>query len=232
MNEIVCPDCQKAFKVDESGYAPILKQMPDKDFEKQLAGRISALEDVNTLAKELAVTNAKSALETERTLLRAELKGSQMAQQLAVTNALAEATKKHDKVQKDLSIKLQFSEQTIENLRYIKLRLSTKILGETLEQHCETEFSRIRADVFPYAYFEKDNDATGGNSKGDYIFEEKDEAGTKIVSIMFEMKNENDDFNLNMSKEDYDASREVRDFVGVNDGDFYEIDLYRHRCND
>jgi hypothetical protein len=202
MNEIVCPHCQKAFKVDESGYAEILKQVHDKDFEKQLAERISALKDVNTLATELAVINAKSALETERTLLQAELKGSQMAQQLAVTNALAEATKKHDDIQKDLSTKLQLSEQTIEHLRDMKLRLSTKMLGETLELHCETEFNRIRTTAFPHAYFDRDNDATGG-SKGDYIFEEEDEAGTKIVSIMFEMKNENDDTDRKRKNEDF-----------------------------
>jgi len=202
INEIVCPHCQKAFKVDESGYAEILKQVHDKDFEKQLAERISALKDVNTLATELAVINAKSALETERTLLQAELKGSQMAQQLAVTNALAEATKKHDDIQKDLSTKLQLSEQTIEHLRDMKLRLSTKMLGETLELHCETEFNRIRTTAFPHAYFDRDNDATGG-SKGDYIFEEEDEAGTKIVSIMFEMKNENDDTDRKRKNEDF-----------------------------
>ena len=202
MNEIVCPNCQKAFKVDESGYTEILKQVRDKDFEKQLAERISALKDVNTLATELAVTNAKSALETERTLLQAELKGSQLAQQLAVANALTEATKKHDEIQKDLSTKLQLSEQTIEHLRDMKLRLSTKMLGETLELHCETEFNRIRTTAFPHAYFDRDNDATGG-SKGDYIFKEKDEAGTNIVSIMFEMKNKNDDTDRKRKNEDF-----------------------------
>ena len=202
MNEIVCPNCQKAFKVDESGYTEILKQVRDKDFEKQLAERISALKDVNTLATELAVTNAKSALETERTLLQAELKGSQLAQHLAVVNALTEATKKHDEIQKDLSTKLQLSEQTIEHLRDMKLRLSTKMLGETLELHCETEFNRIRTTAFPHAYFDRDNDATGG-SKGDYIFREKDEAGTNIVSIMFEMKNKNDDTDRKRKNEDF-----------------------------
>ena len=192
MNEIVCPHCQKAFKVDESGYAEILKQVHDKDFEKQLAERMKALENVNTLATELAVTNAKTALENERNLLQSELKSAQTAQELAVAKALSEATKEHDKIQTDLTTKLQLSEQTIEHLRDMKLRLSTKMLGETLEQHCETEFNRIRATAFPRAYFERDNDLTDG-SKGDYIFKEKDETGTEIVSIMFEMKNENDD---------------------------------------
>ena len=202
MNEIVCPHCQKAFKVDESGYAEILKQVHDKDFEKQLAERISALKDVNTIATELAVTNAKSALENERNLLQSELKSAQTAQQLAVANALTEATKEHAKIQTELTTKLQLSEQTIEHLRDMKLRLSTKMLGETLEQHCETEFNRIRATAFPRAYFERDNDLTDG-SKGDYIFKEKDEADTEIVSIMFEMKNENDDTDRKRKNEDF-----------------------------
>ena len=202
MNEIVCPHCQKAFKVDESGYAEILKQVHDKDFEKQLAERISALKDVNTIATELAVTNAKSALENERNLLQSELKSAQTAQQLAVANALTEATKEHAKIQTELTTKLKLSEQTIEHLRDMKLRLSTKMLGETLEQHCETEFNRIRATAFPRAYFERDNDLTDG-SKGDYIFKEKDEADTEIVSIMFEMKNENDDTDRKRKNEDF-----------------------------
>jgi hypothetical protein len=202
MNEIVCPNCQKAFKVDESGYAEILKQVHDKDFEKQLAERMKALENVNTLATELAVTNAKTALENERNLLQSELKSAQTAQELAVAKALSEATKEHDKIQTDLTTKLQLSEQTIEHLRDMKLRLSTKMLGETLEQHCETEFNRIRATAFPRAYFERDNDLTDG-SKGDYIFKEKDETGTEIVSIMFEMKNENDDTDRKRKNEDF-----------------------------
>ena len=202
MNEIVFPHCQKAFKVDESGYAEILKQVHEKDFEKQLAERISALKDVNTIATELAVTNAKSALENERNLLQSELKSAQTAQQLAVANALTEATKEHAKIQTELTTKLQLSEQTIEHLRDMKLRLSTKMLGETLEQHCETEFNRIRATAFPRAYFERDNDLTDG-SKGDYIFKEKDEADTEIVSIMFEMKNENDDTDRKRKNEDF-----------------------------
>ena len=202
MNEIVCPHCQKAFKVDESGYAEILKQVHDKDFEKQLAERMKALENVNTLATELAVTNAKTALENERNLLQSELKSAQTAQELAVAKALSEATKEHDKIQTDLTTKLQLSEQTIEHLRDMKLRLSTKMLGETLEQHCETEFNRIRATAFPRAYFERDNDLTDG-SKGDYIFKEKDEADTEIVSIMFEMKNENDDTDRKRKNEDF-----------------------------
>jgi hypothetical protein len=202
MNEIVCPHCQKAFKVDESGYAEILKQVHDKDFEKQLGERIKAIESANAIATELAVTNAKTNLENERNLLQAELKNAQIAQELAIVNALAKATEEHARVQTELTTKLQLSEQTVLHLRDMKLRLSTKMLGESLEQHCEIEFNRIRSTAFPRAYFERDNEVTDG-SKGDYIFKEDDEAGTRIVSIMFEMKNENDDTDRKRKNEDF-----------------------------
>ncbi|MBL4673738.1 MAG: DUF2130 domain-containing protein, partial [Arenicella sp.] len=90
----------------------------------------------------------------------------------------------------------------IERLRDMKARLSTKMVGETLEQHCETEFNRIRATAFPNAYFEKDNDSRTG-SKGDYIFRDSDESHTEIVSIMFEMKNENDETATKKKNEDF-----------------------------
>jgi hypothetical protein len=93
-------------------------------------------------------------------------------------------------------------DDAIERLRDMKARLSTKMVGETLEQHCETEFNRIRATAFPRAYFEKDNDARTG-SKGDYIFRDSDEAGTEIVSIMFEMKNESDRTATKNKNEDF-----------------------------
>src|SRR5690606_9302732 len=86
---------------------------------------------------------------------------------------------------------IKFRDEEIERLKDYKQKLSTKMLGETLEQHCETEFNKLRATAFQHAYFEKDNDASGG-TKGDYIFKETDHEGNEIVSIMFEMKNEND----------------------------------------
>ena len=209
MTEIECPHCHTAFKIDESGYAEILKQVHDKDFEKQLGERIKALENTNKLTTELAVSNAKAALEKERDQLKAELDKTQIAQKLALANALAEVTRERDRIQGDLeranleklrdktalqalhAKELQVREEQIEHLRDMRLRLSTKMLGESLEQHCENEFNRIRPSAFPRAYFEKDNDAKGG-SKGDYIFRDLDDASTEIVSIMFEMKNEND----------------------------------------
>jgi hypothetical protein len=224
MNEIVCPHCQKAFKVDESGYAEILKQVHDKDFEKQLSERIKAMALSNQLATDNAVLKAKSDLERERDLLKAqlsaELANAETAKQLAVANALAEINREKDKLQNDLvrlaadkktneeniakqyQLQLKDRDDAIERLRDMKLKLSTKMVGETLEQHCETEFNRLRATAFTKAYFEKDNDAKSG-SKGDYIFRDFDEAGIEITSIMFEMKNENDSTATKKKNEDF-----------------------------
>ena len=220
MTEIVCPHCQTAFKIDESGYAEILKQVHDKDFEKQLGERIKAQETTNKLTTELAVSNAKAALERDRDKLKAELEKTQMAQELALANALAEVTREKDRIQGDLdranleklrdettlkahhAQELQVREEKIEHLRDLKLRLSTKMLGESLEQHCETEFNRIRPTAFPRAYFEKDNDTNSG-TKGDFIFKDADDTGTEIVSIMFEMKNESDSTDKKKKNEDF-----------------------------
>ena len=206
MHEIVCPHCEKAFKVDESGYAEILKQVHDKDFKKQLDERIEALEKNNNLAKENAVLKATSDLEKERVRLLASLASAETEKRLAVATALDEV--KEDKKTAEANLKQQYEiqlrerEETIKDLRNLKVRLSTKMVGETLEQHCETEFNRIRSAAFSRAYFEKDNDARSG-SKGDYIFRDLDESGIEITSIMFEMKNESDGTATKKKNEDF-----------------------------
>ena len=220
MNEIVCPHCQKAFKVDESGYAEILKQVHNKDFERQFAEKVKALEDSNRLATANAILIAKNDIEKERDHLRAELAKSQITQELAVANALAAVTRERDKFQGDLeravlekqrdenalqtlhSQELQVREEAIERLKDMKLKLSTKMVGETLEQHCETEFNKLRATAFTKAKFDKDNDARNG-SKGDYIYQDYDDSGLEITSIMFEMKNENDGTATKKKNEDF-----------------------------
>ncbi|MFA7257049.1 MAG: DUF2130 domain-containing protein [Kiritimatiellales bacterium] len=147
--------------------------------------------DAGDVAKQLAVTQALSAVEKERDKLANALKQSELEKQLA------------EKALKDkYETQIKDRDDAIERLRDMKARLSTKMVGETLEQHCETEFNRIRATAFPRAYFEKDNDASTG-SKGDYIFRDMDEAGTEIVSIMFEMKNENDGTATKKKNEDF-----------------------------
>ena len=296
MHDIICPHCSKAFKVDEAGYADILKQVRDGEFEQQLHDRLelaerdkknalalaeaqaaSALQkaatakdteiqslkakiDAGEVARKLAVTEALSAVEKERDALanelaqakrdtetaarladakrlnelqsaaatkeaeiqklKAQLDAIAVAQKLAINEAVGVVEKERDEyksglqraaLEKELSenslkdkyeTQLKDRDDAIERLRDMKARLSTKMVGETLEQHCETEFNRIRATAFPRAYFEKDNDARSG-SKGDYIFRDKDEADTEIVSIMFEMKNESDRTASKTKNEDF-----------------------------
>jgi hypothetical protein len=296
MHEIICPNCTKAFKVDEAGYANILKQVCDDEFEQQLHERLelaeqskrSAVElaiaqvtselekaaalkdteihklnaklDAGEITQKLAVTEALNVWERERDALVNELKQTkfeeqsasrlaeaklanelqkiaatkdaeiqmlkarfeaiEVAQKLAITEAVNVIEKQRDELKSDLeraqlekqlaesSLKDKYETQIkdreceIERLRDMKARLSTKMVGETLEQHCETEFNRARSMAFPRAYFEKDNDARSG-SKGDFIFRDSDEAGTEIVSIMFEMKNESDETATKKKNEDF-----------------------------
>ena len=227
MNEIICPHCGKAFKVDEAGYADILKQVRDSEFEQQLHERLELAEKDKLNAVELAknkvgneMQKAAAAKDAEIQDLKAKLDANEVAQKLAITEAVSAVEKERDELKnglKQAELEKQLAEKSlkdkyetqikdrddaIERLRDMKARLSTKMVGETLEQHCETEFNRIRSTAFPRAYFEKDNDASTG-SKGDYIFRDSDEAGTEIVSIMFEMKNESDTTATKKKNEDF-----------------------------
>ena len=227
MHEIICPHCGKAFKIDEAGYADILKQVRDRDFEQQLHDRLELAEREKRSAVELAeakltaqLQQASAAKDSEIQALAAKLAATELEKKLAVTAALGVVEKERDELKSNLdraALEKQLAEKSlrdkyetqikdrddaIERLRDMKARLSTKMVGETLEQHCETEFNRIRATAFPRAYFEKDNDARSG-SKGDYIFRDTDEAGTEIVSIMFEMKNESDGTATKKTNEDF-----------------------------
>jgi hypothetical protein len=296
MHEIICPHCDKAFKIDEAGYADILKQVRDSDFEEQIHERLALAEkekldavklaksglenemqkaasakdaeiqklkaklDAGEVSKTLAVSQALSAVEKERDALankleqekrdkqaasslaeaklseevqkkeaakdkeiqelKAKLDTKNIESKLAITDAVNLVEKERDElknslekaeIEKELSEKslkdkyetqIQDRDDAIERLRDMKARLSTKMVGETLEIHCETEFNRIRSTAFPRAYFEKDNDASTG-SKGDYIFRDSDESDTEIVSIMFEMKNESDTTATKKKNEDF-----------------------------
>lgn len=311
MNEIKCPHCGKVFQVDESGFADIVKQVRDGEFQRELAKREelmradkeqalalaasqaqgklqeslaakdasmqqavaqrdaaiselkaqlealvrekelyaqnevakvlqereAALTEVQrerdalqmqltsqktafAAEKELAVTQAKAEIERERDALKAQIDrerdnfNAQIKQERTSLEAQV-ALKEAEKNQRENELKAQmadklrakdeliaYKDQEIERYRDMKARLSTKMLGETLEQHCETEFNRLRATAFQNAYFEKDNDASSG-SKGDYIFRETDEEGNELVSIMFEMKNEQDDSTHRHKNEDF-----------------------------
>ena len=296
MHEIICPHCRKAFKIDEAGYADILKQVRDKDFDKQLHERLQLAEqdkrnaiqlaeakssnelqkaaavkdaeiqglkarlDASEAERKIAVTAALSKVEKQRDELaneleqakrekqaalkladvtrmnelqkiaaekeaqilelKGKLEGKNTEQKLAITEAVSEVEKERDELRNNLqrmeleknlaekSLKEKYETQikdrddAIERLRDMKARLSTKMVGETLEQHCETEFNRIRATAFPRAYFEKDNNTRNG-SKGDYIFRDVDDSGTEIVSIMFVMKNEINETVIKKKNEDF-----------------------------
>ena len=256
MQDIICPNCKKVFKVDEAGFADILKQVRDHKFEEELQERLNIAEKEKENAVKLAESNLKNTLQEELTKkdkelseLRAE-KDRHLAQQLAEKEAeiaemkskidksevekslsVAEAVKKIEKERDDLAHDLKSKEtekQLLEKSllekysadlktkddiikmkddeialrKDMKLKLSTKMIGETLEQHCETEFNKLRATAFQHAYFEKDNDSKTG-SKGDYIYKETDEAGNEIISIMFEMKNEGDETATKKRNEDF-----------------------------
>jgi len=227
MNDIICPHCNKAFKVDETGYADILKQVRDSEFEKQLHERLELADKEKRSAVELAkertvseMQKASSVKDAEIQELKARLDATEVTQKLAVTEAVNAIVKERDELRnglKEAELKKELAEKSlkdkyetqikdrddaIERLKDMKARLSTKMVGETLEQHCETEFNRIRATAFPNAYFEKDNDARTG-SKGDYLFKDRNADGTEIVSIMFEMKNESDATATKKKNEDF-----------------------------
>jgi hypothetical protein len=215
-HEIRCPHCRKAFTIDEAGYADILKQVRDRDFEQQLEQRLVFATGEATRDLERAAAEKEAALRE----LKAKLDAAATAQQLAVTQAVAAVTQERDALKNGLdkaALEKRLAEQAledkyqtqirdrdamIERLKDLKAKLSTKMIGETLEQHCENEFNKLRAVAFSKAYFEKDNDGRTG-SKGDYIFRDQDDAGTEIVSIMFEMKNEDDRTATKSRNEDF-----------------------------
>lgn len=267
MNEIICPHCHKAFKIDEAGYADILKQVRDREFDKALHDRLELAEKEKKTAVQLAEAKVASELQQETAnkdaqiaklreelkaseeakkmavalaeskavteskdeaakkdaeieRLKAELKATGVAQQLAVKEAVTSVEKQRDDLARNLEAKdverkllesslkdshlaeIRAKDEQIAYYRDLKAKLSTKMVGETLEQHCEIEFNRLRATAFQRAYFEKDNDTKSG-SKGDYIFKEADEAGIEFISIMFEMKNESDETATKKKNEDF-----------------------------
>ena len=234
MNEIICPNCKKAFKVDEAGFADILKQVRDHQFEEELQKRLKLADVEKDSAVKLAEANLKNLLqenlskkdrelsekiaskEAEIASIKAKLENAELQKQLSVSEAVQKIEKERDtlannlrsketeaqllekslneKFASELKIKdeiIKMKEEEIDLRKDLKLKLSTKMIGETLEQHCETEFNKLRSTAFQKSYFEKDNDSKSG-TKGDYIYRENDEYGNEIISIMFEMKNEAD----------------------------------------
>ena len=174
-----------------------------------------------TSAKDAEIAKIELTKNEEITRLKTELAKSDAAKELAISKAILPIKEERDQLKNDLRAKnaenkireqsikdkyegaLQLKDEEIERLKEFKEKLSTKMLGETLEQHCEIEFNKLRATGFQNAYFEKDNKVSGTGSKGDYIFKETDENGTEIISIMFEMKNENDTTATKHKNEDF-----------------------------
>lgn len=241
MQEIKCPKCGEVFQVDESGYAQIVKQVRDREFDRELSKReqhFAQERDNAVKIAELAQEKkyADKLSEQERRLqekekeiaeLRGKLNSSGKDAELAVTKAIQEkerelsekeltiaslegkiVEKDNEKKEQQQSLKERYEEkmkmlnEQIDYYRDFKARQSTKMVGESLEQHCEIEFNKLRATAFPSAYFEKDNDARTG-SKGDYIFRESTEDGLEFISIMFEMKNEMDQTATKKKNEDF-----------------------------
>lgn len=209
MPEIKCPNCNHVFKVDDNEYLDILNQVRTEEFKKEIAEREKALKDNLDAQIKLAKLSSSQALQKEIDELKAKLSQSDKDKEIALLKATKEKEEEILRLKNDLKLKdkenqneiqnleLEFSsklkqkEQEVEFYKDLKTRMSTKMVGETLEQHCENEFNKIRMTAFKNAYFEKDNDASSG-SKGDYIFREVDDNGVEIISIMFEMKNEMD----------------------------------------
>ena len=258
MNEIICPNCNKAFKVDETGFADILKQVRDQQFDEEVSIRLKTAENEKESALKLKEAELKGSFQIQLSAKEKELdtfkfkskedlagelakkeeqireletkvENADVAKKLELSIAVTSVEKERDQLRNDLrlkdsekeilekSLKHQFTNDLIakdqlikmkdgeiERLQDYKQKLSTKMLGETLEQHCEIEFNKLRATAFQNAYFEKDNDARGG-TKGDYIYKETDYSENEIISIMFEMKNENDKTATKKRNEDFFA---------------------------
>lgn len=222
MHEITCPHCHKAFTVNESEYASLLNQISRQEIDAEVHEKLAAFEREKAQAIQLAETKAKQSLQQEITKLQAGLAQAKTSQELAVTKAVADVEKQRAELANRLSLKdaeqklletslkekyaseLKSKDEMIAYYKDMKTRMSTKMVGETLEQHCEIEFNKLRATGFQHAYFEKDNavSKTTG-SKGDYIYREQDEHGTEIISIMFEMKNENETTATKHKNEDF-----------------------------
>ena len=255
---VQCPSCHEVFKVDDTVYTDIVKQVRDQQFQDELQSRLAAVEkekhaalqlneselrnrfqqqlaqkeqELNTLKLKSAADLAQGAAQKDAQInaLQSKIAAAETDKKLALSEAVHAVEKQRDQLVNDLKNKdtervllekslqeqfkntlahkeeaLKLKNDEIDRLKDFKQKLSTKMIGETLEQHCEMEFNKLRATAFQQAYFEKDNDASAG-TKGDYIFKERDVQGHEVVSIMFEMKNENDTTATKKKNEDFFA---------------------------
>ena len=257
-NTVKCPNCKEVFKVDDSVYTDIVKQVRDQQFDDELNSRIQSEKKTKELAlktaelelknkfqieladkqREIDVLKVKSKSDLIEEVSKKDIKIQELVSKIdkaesekkfELQNAVSELEKQKNQLVNDVKLKeaekenlekslredfrrefdfvskdLQLKDEEIVRLKDFKQKLSTKMVGESLEQHCEIEFNKLRPTAFPTAYFEKDNDASNG-AKGDYIFKETDINGNEIMSIMFEMKNENDTTATKKKNEDFFA---------------------------
>jgi hypothetical protein len=257
-NTVKCPNCKEVFKVDDSVYTDIVKQVRDQQFQDELTNRLETANNEKQAALQLKEAELKNAFQQQLAAkeseinalkfkskselvdevskkdskiqeLQSKINQAEAEKKLELSNAVRDLERKKDQLENDVKAKdterellekslqadfkrelehvskdLQLKDEEIERLKDFKQKLSTKMVGESLEQHCEIEFNKLRPTAFPTAYFEKDNDASGG-TKGDYIFKETDINGNEIMSIMFEMKNENDTTATKKKNEDFFA---------------------------
>ena len=216
MNEIKCPKCGTVFQISESDYEGILKQVRDKEFEMEIRRReeeykkdkensLRLLEmnkekefidrlnkkdlEISELKNEIKLSESKKELEIEKAISEKEKKIDSLTNEIVIKNREYEL--KERTIKESYELKLKDKDEQVAYYKDLKAKQSTKMIGESLEQHCSNEFNKLRP-LFKNSYFEKDNDARTG-SKGDFIFRDYDEDGNEIVSIMFEMKNEADE---------------------------------------
>lgn len=212
MSEIKCPHCGEMFTIDESGYTQIVQQVRDSEFRKELERRSRELDErMNDKIKLAGVDKDREidSLKSKIKDLENEVRESRSSEEIAVLKAvqekkdeITELSFEKTKMKEMYELQLRAKDATIEQYKDFKVRLSNKMIGESLEQHCSNEFNKIRMTVFPNAYFEKDNDASGG-TKGDFIFREYTDDGIELISIMFEMKNEMDETVSKHKNEDF-----------------------------
>lgn len=252
MKELICPNCHKAFTVDEADYASIVNQIRNSEFTAEIERRIEELHEQHKAEAQLAAVKAEKAYQTELSKkdmsltqkeaeiakLKSAISESDSKMKIAVMEeqrkaqeniqgkeaeiaqlkANAELSKQaaaihENNIKEQYELKLKNAQELVDYYKDLKTRMSTKMIGESLEIHCSTQFNTMMRPLLPNAYFEKDNDISGG-SKGDFIFRDFAADGTEYVSIMFEMKNEADDTTNKHKNEEFfkklDADRRAK----------------------
>lgn len=226
MNEIKCPKCGTVFQINETDYESIVKQIRDKEFETEISRREELFKkdkessikiaeqtkekelneiinkkelEISDLKNKIELQDSKNKLEIQKALNEKDKEINLLNNEIEIKNKEYEL--KENSIKESYEDKLKDKEAQIAYYKDFKAKQSTKMIGESLEQHCSNEFNRLRP-LFKNAYFEKDNDAKSG-SKGDFIFRDFDEDGNEIVSIMFEMKNEADETSTKHKNEDF-----------------------------